>query len=57
MARTKRNLNESRPDSPTSAEESSGERSPNAEPPRGRQGKPLQEQVDAQMKGEMNLRS
>lgn len=62
MARSRRNLNESRPESPNgdSDPDSMGERSPRSpdgtEPVRGRQGRNEQELVNAQMRGEMDLR-
>ncbi|KAF2759458.1 hypothetical protein EJ05DRAFT_484411 [Pseudovirgaria hyperparasitica] len=46
MSRNRRTLNESRPESPTS-DDSSGDRSPHAEPSRGRPGKRVQDQVHA----------
>lgn len=48
MARSRRNLNDSRPDSPDSGEGSSDERSIK-EPPRGRQGKHQQDEVGNEM--------
>jgi hypothetical protein len=53
MARSKRNLNDSRGDSPDSADDTSPMRSPVQEPTRGRQGKHLQEEVNAQVASEM----
>jgi choline-phosphate cytidylyltransferase len=53
MARSKRNLNDSRGGSPDSGEESSPRRSPQQEPTRGRQGKQLQDEVNAQVASEM----
>ncbi|KAF2430683.1 choline-phosphate cytidylyltransferase B [Tothia fuscella] len=54
MARSKRNLNDSRAESPDSADDSgSPMRSPTHEVPRGRQGKHLQDEIDAQVASEM----
>lgn len=42
MSRSRRNLNDSRPVSPTSADDSSDDK---RQPERGRQGKPLEERI------------
>lgn len=53
MQRNRRTLSDSRPDSPDSGEESSDMKSP-AESSRGRHGKHVQDEVDAQVTHEMN---
>ncbi|THY52673.1 hypothetical protein D6C99_04066 [Aureobasidium pullulans] len=53
MQRNRRTLSDSRPDSPDSGEESSDMKSP-AESSRGRPGKHVQDEVDAQVTHEMN---
>ncbi|TKA81687.1 hypothetical protein B0A49_00444 [Cryomyces minteri] len=57
MTRSRRNLNDSRPGSPNSDDDSTSERSPAGEPSRGRQGTHEQAEVDAQVIDEMDLRS
>ncbi|KAF2461501.1 hypothetical protein BDY21DRAFT_88260 [Lineolata rhizophorae] len=58
MSKSKRTLNDSRPESPGSETDStSGEKSAEADASRGRQGKHVQEEVDAQVVDEMDLRS
>lgn len=53
MQRNRRTLSDGRPDSPDSGEDSSDLRSP-ADPARGRPGKHVQDEVDAQFTHEMN---
>ncbi|KAG9539722.1 hypothetical protein KCU61_g1944, partial [Aureobasidium melanogenum] len=53
MQRNRRTLSDARPDSPDSGEDSSDLRSP-ADPARGRAGKHVQDEVDAQFTHEMN---
>lgn len=56
MARSRRNLNDSRPHSPDSSEDSSEDLKDAAEAPRGRRGRNIQDEVDAQVTEEMDLR-
>jgi choline-phosphate cytidylyltransferase len=54
MQRNRRNLSDSRPDSPDSGEDSSDLLRSPAESSRGRPGKQVQDEVDAQVTHEMN---
>ncbi|KAF2100386.1 Nucleotidylyl transferase [Rhizodiscina lignyota] len=54
MSRSRRTLNDNRAPSPDSADDSISDKSPKFEPERGRRGKSMQDEVDAQVDSEMN---